>query len=134
MASFVIARRCSVGDFCSPSLSGLLSLGTNSTRSRPHCSNASWAAARWPRCGGSNVPPKTPTVTGDFTPSPSPARRGEWCSGSPSPRRRGGWGVRFSLPFELDVAEADGVAGADAGRFERLENAHPLERALEHLD
>src|SRR5215212_852577 len=104
MAGAVIVSRCSVGEIWSSSLSGLRSVGTNSTRVRLHASSASCAAARWPRWGGSNVPPNTPTVTLSL------------------------------FPLELDVAEPDRVAGAAAGCFERLEYPHPLERPLEHLD
>src|SRR3954453_7643817 len=113
-----MARRWWVGEIWLSSFSGLRSLGTKSTRSRPHASIASCAAARCPRWGGSNVPPNTPMVTGGaHNPSPGVGR-----------------GEARSLPLQLDVAEPDVVTGAAAGRLQRLQDAHPLERGLEHLD
>ena len=52
-----------VGD---PLVRRLAGRAPGSPRSRPSCQSASWASARWPRCGGLNAEPRTPM--------PAPAR------------------------------------------------------------
>src|SRR5262245_55959837 len=41
-------------------LCGASPVGINTTSVRSSCQSASWASARWPRCGGLKAEPRTP--------------------------------------------------------------------------
>src|SRR5581483_6029126 len=59
----VMASRAAPGAVVMPALSGCRPVGTNTRRSSARASYASIATSKWPRWGGSNVPPKIPRRT-----------------------------------------------------------------------
>ena len=61
MASSVMARRSGNGAVEPSGLSGCAPTGANRMRSRFRAARAARATARWPRCGGSKLPPKKAT-------------------------------------------------------------------------
>src|SRR5438477_3372126 len=94
---------------------GGLPVGTNTTSSRFAHSSAASAAATWPLCMGSKVPPRTPNLM----------------RGPRQVEDLVGWSW---LVFELGGPDADGFARLRAGFLQGGVDAEPVELDLEALE
>src|ERR1700693_6264320 len=113
VASLHISSRWA-GDASAGGRCGGLPVGTNTTSSRFAQSTAASAAATWPLCIGSKVPPRTPSLM-----------RG--------PREIADFVGWSWLILELGRADADRVARLRARAFEGGVDPDPVELHLEAL-